>query len=67
MYKKEEFINGMATMQIDSLDKLKSKVKSLRDELKNQEKLKDIYKFCFSFAKEPASRNLQFEMAVGKI
>lgn len=48
----------MASLQCDSADKLSRKLADLRAELKNPLTLREVFKFSFNFAKDPAQRSL---------
>jgi len=52
IFTKEEFIGGFKQLGLDSIDKIKLKLQSFREELTNQETLKKIYRFSFDFYKE---------------
>lgn len=64
-YTKEEFTRGMLALDCDSIDKLKNKLESLRNELQKPRSFKDVYEFTFGFAKEPNAKALTLETAVG--
>ncbi|OUS43802.1 putative leucine zipper protein [Ostreococcus tauri] len=64
-YTKEEFNRGMMMMECDSMDKLKEKIGALRKELTRPSSFKDVYEFTFGFAKEPNTKALALETAVG--
>lgn len=55
-YQKDEFLNGLKDLNADTIEKLKAKVQSLRDELKDANKQRDIYKFAWHFAKDDAEK-----------
>ena len=48
----------------DSVDKLKSKLPSLEKEIMDQNKFKEFYQFTFNYAKNPAQKGLDLEMAL---
>lgn len=49
----EEFIYGMAKLDLETKAKMKSKIPKLKDELNDPEVFKDFYVFCFNYMKEP--------------
>lgn len=51
-YSWEEFECGFKTMQVSSIQDLKSKLPSLYQELKNNDIFKDLYKYAFDFSKD---------------
>eukprot|EP00029_Vermamoeba_vermiformis_P006386 TRINITY_DN2486_c0_g1_i1.p1 TRINITY_DN2486_c0_g1~~TRINITY_DN2486_c0_g1_i1.p1 ORF type:complete len:256 (-),score=46.42 TRINITY_DN2486_c0_g1_i1:22-735(-) len=51
-FTKEEFIEGMTGMQVDSVDKLREKLDAFRKELKDRSTLREVYIYAFDFAKE---------------
>lgn len=55
-YQKEEFINGLKELNCDSVDKIKGKLPALREELKDNNKLREIMKFAWHFAKDDAEK-----------
>mmetsp|Transcript_13398 Transcript_13398/g.34367 ORF Transcript_13398/g.34367 Transcript_13398/m.34367 type:complete len:252 (-) Transcript_13398:1458-2213(-) len=64
-YSRDEFVNGLAKLGIDSIDKLKASLDKLRNELKDETKFRDIYNYAFSFAREKGQKCLQLDTAVG--
>ncbi|XP_045471057.1 DCN1-like protein 1 [Harmonia axyridis] len=63
-FTKEEFMNGMAELGCDTIEKLKSKFSPLENELKDNYKFKDLYHFTFNYAKNPNQKGLDLEMAI---
>eukprot|EP01112_Ceratiomyxa_fruticulosa_P021767 TRINITY_DN7785_c0_g1_i2.p1 TRINITY_DN7785_c0_g1~~TRINITY_DN7785_c0_g1_i2.p1 ORF type:complete len:273 (+),score=64.76 TRINITY_DN7785_c0_g1_i2:180-998(+) len=51
-FKRDEFVGGLQKMGVDSLPKIKSHLPTLRKDLDDQSKFKEIYRFAFFFAKE---------------
>lgn len=62
-YSREEFMGGMRKMGVDSVDKLKAKLPSLRAELQDEHKFKEVYEFSFNFSKELNQKSLPLETA----
>eukprot|EP01091_Cochliopodium_minus_P019969 TRINITY_DN8574_c0_g1_i1.p1 TRINITY_DN8574_c0_g1~~TRINITY_DN8574_c0_g1_i1.p1 ORF type:complete len:199 (+),score=54.02 TRINITY_DN8574_c0_g1_i1:34-630(+) len=60
---KEEFIEGMTELGVDSLEGLKKLVPSFREELKNKTKFKAIWKFLYFWSLERGAKNLDIEAA----
>ncbi|XP_032218578.1 DCN1-like protein 1 [Nematostella vectensis] len=63
-FSRKEFTDGMTELGCDSIDKLKSKLPSLENELRDSSKFKDLYQFTFNFAKNPGQKSLELEMAI---
>ncbi|GBP02008.1 DCN1-like protein [Eumeta japonica] len=57
-FTREEFVNGMTDLGIDSIDKLKAKLPQLEMELNDLAKFKDFYHFTFNYAKDPGQKAL---------
>jgi len=51
-FKRDEFITGLQTLGVDTLDKLKACLNTFKNELDDPSKYKDIYRYAFGFAKE---------------
>jgi len=64
-FSRDEFINGLASLGCDSIDKLKAQLPSLREELKDDSKFREIYNYAFSFSREKGQKCLQLETAIG--
>ncbi|XP_024370030.1 uncharacterized protein [Physcomitrium patens] len=64
-FSKQEFSNGLQSIGVDSLDKLKSLLPYLRAELKDEHKFREIYNFAFSWAKEKGQKSLALDTALG--
>ncbi|KAH8360798.1 hypothetical protein KR084_002718 [Drosophila pseudotakahashii] len=63
-FSRDEFINGMCDLGIDSIDKLKAKLPILEQELNDAGKFKDFYHFTFNYAKDPGQKGIDLEMAI---
>lgn len=62
---KEQWVEGFRKLQyvahlprthhirLDTIEKIKAQLPTLREELKDDEKLKQIYKYSFTFYKDP--------------
>ncbi|KAL5208664.1 hypothetical protein ABZP36_033099 [Zizania latifolia] len=61
----EEFIGGLQSIGVDSIEMLREKLPSLRAELKDDQKFREIYNFAFSWAKEKSQKSLSLETAIG--
>eukprot|EP00798_Chlamydomonas_sp_ICE-L_P015364 gene15366-21450_t len=64
-YTKPEFTNGMLKMGVQNLAKLKAKLPELRQELKSEDRFREIYNFAYLFSRERGQKCVQFETAVG--
>ncbi|XP_035717540.1 DCN1-like protein 1 isoform X1 [Vespa mandarinia] len=63
-FTKDEFMNGMMDLGVDSIDKLKARLNSLENELRDPQKFKDFYQFTFNYAKNPGQKGLDLDMAI---
>jgi DCN1-like protein 4/5 len=66
-FKKEEFMTGMQTLGVDTLEKLKNQLRVFKDELDDPSKFKDIYRYAFGFAKEKEQKILDLVTADGML
>ena len=64
LYSKQEFCQGMATLGVDSINGLKRKLDELKNELNDNRKFKETYRFVFNFARDPGSRNVAVDTAI---
>eukprot|EP00878_Enallax_costatus_P003752 GHUV01003968.1.p1 GENE.GHUV01003968.1~~GHUV01003968.1.p1 ORF type:complete len:254 (+),score=70.65 GHUV01003968.1:404-1165(+) len=63
-YSREEWISGFTKMNVDSIDKLRSKMPELRAELRDPHRYQEVYNFAFSWAREKGQKCLQLETAL---
>lgn len=63
-FTRDEFINGLYSLGVDSIDKLKIKLPQLEYELRDCGKFKDFYHFTFNYAKEQGQKGLDLDMAI---
>lgn len=63
-FSKDEFIIGLIELGVDSVDKLRAKLPTLENELKDINKFKDFYHFTFNYAKNPGQKGLDLDMAI---
>mmetsp|Transcript_730 Transcript_730/g.879 ORF Transcript_730/g.879 Transcript_730/m.879 type:complete len:254 (+) Transcript_730:137-898(+) len=63
-YTKEEFINGMRKMGVDTVDGLRSKLDDLRNELKDKERFQQVYMFTFKFARPIGQKSMMLDVAM---
>lgn len=63
-YTREEFTGGMRKMGVDSIEKLRAKLPSLRAELQDEHAFKEVYEYSFTFSKELNQKSLPLETAV---
>eukprot|EP00128_Syssomonas_multiformis_P001696 Colp12_sorted_trinity150504_noHs@30853 len=64
-FKRKEFVDGMVKMGVESMDGLKKLLPSLRQELNDSAKFKEIYYFTFGWGKDPTQKGLALDTAVG--
>jgi hypothetical protein len=62
-FTKDEFINGLEQLRVDSVDKLAAKFASFRSDLNDEDKFRQIYEYAFVYSKESDKRSLAIEMA----
>lgn len=60
----DEFSHGMLELGCDSIDKLKSRLPSLQQEIENQATFKEFYQFTFNYAKNASQKSLDLDMAI---
>lgn len=58
-----EFDKGCSTLGVDSVAGWQNLIPRLRQELQNEAKQHQMYKFAFSFAQEKGKRNVEVELA----
>ncbi|KAF3623709.1 putative DCN1-like protein 1-like isoform X2 [Capsicum annuum] len=64
-FSKQEFISGLQSLGIDSLEKLREKLPFMRSEMRDEHKFREIYNFAFSWAKEKGQKSLALDTAIG--
>ena len=64
-FKKQEFLQGMTAMGVDTIPKLRARLPQLRNELKDARAFKDLYLFVFGFSRDTGNRNLSLDTAIG--
>ncbi|KAL2649252.1 hypothetical protein R1flu_017380 [Riccia fluitans] len=64
-FSRQEFIGGLQSLGVDSIEKLKYLLPSLRAELKDEHKFREIYIFAFGWAKEKGQKSLALDTALG--
>uniref|UniRef100_A0A8C9GPX3 DCN1-like protein n=1 Tax=Piliocolobus tephrosceles TaxID=591936 RepID=A0A8C9GPX3_9PRIM len=63
-FSKQEFMDGMAELGCDSIEKLKAQIPKTEQELKEPGRFKDFYQVTFNFAKNPGQKGADLEMAI---
>ncbi|XP_014262048.1 DCN1-like protein 1 [Cimex lectularius] len=63
-FTRDEFISGMVELGVDSIDKLRARLPTLDNEIKDLLKFKDFYHFTFNYAKNPGQKGLELDMAI---
>lgn len=63
-FTEEEFESGLERMGVESITSLKQKIPSLRKEMDDDYKFKQIYEYAFSFSCESNKKCLQLDVAV---
>ena len=64
-FSKQEFIGGLQSLGIDSLEKLREKLPLMRSEMRDEHKFREIYNFAFGWAKEKGQKSLALDTAIG--
>ncbi|XP_042060223.1 DCN1-like protein 1 [Salvia splendens] len=64
-FSKQEFITGLQSLGIDSMEKLKERIPFMRSELKDEQKFREIYNYAFGWAKEKGQKSLALDTAIG--
>lgn len=62
-FTRAEWSKGMADLQVDNIDKLKTKLGYLRSILDNQATFKNIYRYAFDFARDKDQRSMDIDTA----
>eukprot|EP01102_Stenamoeba_stenopodia_P018997 TRINITY_DN7058_c0_g1_i1.p1 TRINITY_DN7058_c0_g1~~TRINITY_DN7058_c0_g1_i1.p1 ORF type:complete len:250 (+),score=59.85 TRINITY_DN7058_c0_g1_i1:168-917(+) len=58
-----EFVEGFTKLRVDSIQKLRDQVPTLREDLKKDAVFKEFYSFMFDYIKERDQKSLGFEVA----
>lgn len=64
-FSRQEFIGGLQSLGVDTIEKLRDKIPSMRAELKDEQKFQEIYNFAFAWAKEKGQKSLALDTAIG--
>nr|XP_043627976.1 DCN1-like protein 1 [Erigeron canadensis] len=64
-FSKQEFVGGLQSLGIDSLEKFRERLPVIRSEIKDNAKFKEIYIFAFGWAKEKGQKSLTLDTAIG--
>ncbi|KAJ6843398.1 DCN1-like protein 2 [Iris pallida] len=64
-FSRQEFVSGLQSLGVDSLEKFREKIPSIRAEVKDEHKFCEIYNFAFVWAKEKGQKSLALETAIG--
>lgn len=67
IFTKNEFIQGMKTLNCENIEILRKELKKIEEQLFIEEKFRKIYAYIFDFAKEKNARGLNFKIAQGFI
>jgi len=63
-YTKEQFVGGLQKLNVDTIPKLKAQLPSMRLQLEDANQFRDIYRFAFTFTKEPDQKILDMSMGI---
>jgi len=64
-YTRDEFVEGFKALKVDSIEKLKNRLPSLREDLNDTNKFQDIYEFTYFWSREtPDKRCIDLETAI---
>ncbi|KAI3835672.1 hypothetical protein MKX03_015275 [Papaver bracteatum] len=64
-FSKQEFVSGLQSLGVDSMDKFRERIQFMRNELKDEQKFREIYNFAFGWAKEKGQKSLALDTAIG--
>ena len=64
-FSKQEFVGGLQSLGVDSIERLREKIPLMRAELKDDQKFREIYNFAFAWAKEKGQKSLALDTAIG--
>ncbi|CAM8957773.1 unnamed protein product [Rhodiola kirilowii] len=64
-FSKQEFLGGLQSLGIDTLDKFRERVQYMRSELKDENKFREIYNFAFGWALEKGQKSLALDTSIG--
>jgi len=64
-FTKEEWLNGMKNLDVDSNSKLKAKIPKLEEALGNLDQFKELYRYAFNFAKNQGQKCMDVQIALG--
>lgn len=64
LFTKPQFVDGLSLLGFDSLDKIKAGLPSLRAQLDDPDKFRDVYSFSYNYNKEPLQKSLPLEVAI---
>ncbi|XP_022886416.1 DCN1-like protein 1 isoform X2 [Olea europaea var. sylvestris] len=64
-FSRQEFVGGLLSLRIASLEKFRERIPFMRSELKDKQKFGDIYDFAFDWAKEKGQKSLALDTAIG--
>jgi hypothetical protein len=63
-YTKEQFVGHLQKLNVDTIAKLKAQLPSMRLQLDDVNQFRDIYRFAFTFTKEPDQKILDMSMGI---
>ncbi|PSC72336.1 DCN1 2 [Micractinium conductrix] len=63
-YTRQGFEEGMVKLGCDSIDKLRAKLPTLRAELQDPPKFREIYQFAYVFSREKGQKIVQLDVAL---
>ncbi|KAG0328680.1 DCN1-like protein 5 [Podila horticola] len=67
VFTKDEWMKGMATLQVDSSEKLKQLMPKLVAKLKEPKEFKEFYRYIFMFAKDSDQKCMLVDTATGML
>jgi len=63
-FSKQEFIDGMSALKVDSIEKLRERLPTIRASLVEDATFKEFYMFTFNYGRAPQQKSLSLEMAI---
>lgn len=63
-FTREEFLDGMVHLGVDSIDGLKMKCRTFEQDISDLNRFKDLYNFTFNYAKNEGQKGLDLDVAI---
>ncbi|XP_059490491.1 DCN1-like protein 1 [Neocloeon triangulifer] len=63
-FTREEFVTGLSDLGCDTMEKLKMRLPTLEQDIRDPNQFKELYHFTFNYAKNPGQKGLDLDMAI---